>query len=75
MEILAYLDPGSGSIILQALLGGVAGFVVAFKMFGARIMSFVKFWEKGKDSADVTASLASVEEATAEPAASLAADK
>lgn len=29
--ILAYLDPGSGSLILQAVLGGVAGLGVAAK--------------------------------------------
>jgi hypothetical protein len=32
-----YLDPGSGSLILQALLGGVAGMVVAFKAFKNKI--------------------------------------
>ena len=26
--ILAYLDPGNGSLILQALVGGFSGFVV-----------------------------------------------
>jgi len=29
--IFAYLDPGSGSLILQAVLGGVAGLGVAAK--------------------------------------------
>ncbi|XSC43510.1 hypothetical protein ACF1BQ_037110 [Bradyrhizobium sp. RDT10] len=29
----AYLDPGSGSIILQVLLGGIAGLVVAIKLY------------------------------------------
>jgi len=29
--IFAYLDPGSGSLILQAVLGGVAGVGVAAK--------------------------------------------
>lgn len=29
--ILAYLDPGSGSLILQAVLGGAAGLGVAAK--------------------------------------------
>jgi hypothetical protein len=28
METLAYLDPGSGSLILQALVGGLSGLVV-----------------------------------------------
>ena len=29
--IFGYLDPGSGSLILQALLGGLAGIGVAYK--------------------------------------------
>lgn len=34
----AYLDAGSGSLILQAVLGGIAGVVVAFKAWKARMM-------------------------------------
>ena len=41
--LLAYLDPGSGSMILQALLGGVAGLFVAVKMFGVRIKETLFF--------------------------------
>jgi hypothetical protein len=37
--IFAYLDAGSGSLILQAVLGGIAGIVVAFKAWKARMMS------------------------------------
>lgn len=29
----AYLDPGTGSLILQVLLGGIAGVAVAGKMY------------------------------------------
>jgi len=36
--IFAYLDAGSGSLILQAVLGGIAGVVVAFKAWKARMM-------------------------------------
>lgn len=39
--VLAYLDPGSGSMLLQALLGGIAGLAVTFKMFGSRILDWV----------------------------------
>ncbi len=35
--LLAYLDPGSGSLLLQALLGGAAGLFVVLKTFGRRI--------------------------------------
>ena len=40
--VLGYLDPGSGSVILQALLGGVAGLLVTFKLFGRRILGFLR---------------------------------
>jgi hypothetical protein len=44
--VLAYLDPGSGSMILQAILGGLAGVAVALKMFGRRMLSFLTFWKR-----------------------------
>jgi hypothetical protein len=46
MDVLAYLDPGSGSMLLQALLGGLAGFAVAVKMFGRRLFSYLMFWKR-----------------------------
>jgi hypothetical protein len=42
MELFAYLDPGTGTIIVQAVLGGVAGVAVLFKTVGGR------FRRKGK---------------------------
>lgn len=33
----AYLDPGTGSIMLQMLLGGVAGGAVVLRLYWARI--------------------------------------
>lgn len=35
----AYLDPGSGSMLLQVLLGGVAAAAVAFRIFWVRLRS------------------------------------
>ena len=35
--IFAYLDPGSGALILQALLGGLAGVAVAARAWKARL--------------------------------------
>ena len=40
LSLLAYIDPGTGSMILQLLLGGVAGAWVVLKLFGQRIMAF-----------------------------------
>jgi hypothetical protein len=39
MKVLfGYLDAGSGSLILQAILGGAAGIAVAFKAWKARLI-------------------------------------
>ena len=36
----AYIDPGTGSIALQILLGGAAGALVIVKLYWARIRAF-----------------------------------
>lgn len=38
----AYLDPGSGSMLLQLMLGGVAGLFVILKMYWTRFVSFFR---------------------------------
>ncbi len=40
--VQAYLDPGTGSIILQATIGAIAGALVAVRVFWHRIKSFLK---------------------------------
>jgi len=37
----AYLDPGSGSVMLQLLLGGVAGLTVILKLYWHRLLAFL----------------------------------
>ena len=37
----AYLDPGTGSMLLQLLLGGVAGVLVVGKLYWHRVKAFV----------------------------------
>ena len=37
---LAYLDPVSGSLFFQLILGGVAGASLAIKLYWRRILSF-----------------------------------
>jgi hypothetical protein len=37
MTHFAYLDPGTGTLIVQALLGGTAGVAVLFKTRGGRL--------------------------------------
>lgn len=38
----AYLDPASGSLLLQLLLGGIAGAALAIKLFWHRITGFFR---------------------------------
>lgn len=38
-DALAYLDPGTGSMLLQVLLGGVAAIAVAVKLYWYRILA------------------------------------
>ena len=39
---LAYLDPGSGSMIVQLLLGGFAAVVVTIKLWWRRLLRFLR---------------------------------
>ena len=39
----AYLDPASGSMILQAVIGGVAAAALALKYYWRRIQAFFGF--------------------------------
>jgi hypothetical protein len=40
--VLAYLDPGSGSMILQILAGGLAAVAVTAKLYWGRLMKFLR---------------------------------
>jgi hypothetical protein len=40
-SLFAYLDPGSGSMILQAVVGGVAAVAVFGKMYWRRFQRFL----------------------------------
>ena len=50
---LAYLDPSTGSMMLQVLLGGVAGAMVVGKLYWQRFREFVtsRFSAKPKEGA------------------------
>ncbi len=43
----AYLDPGTGSIILQMVLGGVAGGLVVMRLYWARIKDWFALHRPG----------------------------
>ena len=38
---LGYIDPASGSMLLQVILGGVAAMAVALKMWWRRVLRFL----------------------------------
>jgi hypothetical protein len=42
MRVLAYLDPGSGSMILQILAGGLAAVAVTAKLYWNKILRFLR---------------------------------
>jgi hypothetical protein len=52
----AYLDPGSGSMLLQILLGGVAGLIVVFKLYWGRFLSLLGIRRKPKDANETSES-------------------
>ena len=49
----AYLDPASGSMLLQMIVGGIAGLALAIKLFWYRILGF--FGVKPKHTDEDTA--------------------
>ncbi len=46
----AYIDPGTGSIILQLLLGGVAGIAFVMKLYWSRFTSLFRGNRKKPDA-------------------------
>lgn len=42
LPIYAYIDPGSGSLMLQLLLGGAAGLFVILRLNWHRLLVFLK---------------------------------
>jgi hypothetical protein len=49
---LAYLDPGSASIILQMIGGGLAALAVTLKLFWRRILRFLRIRRDDTQPAD-----------------------
>jgi hypothetical protein len=48
--MLAYLDPGAGSMILQALAAGVAGVAVVGRLYWGRLKRALRFGRAGSKS-------------------------
>jgi len=49
----AYLDPGTGSMLLQVILGGVAAVAVAIKLFWYKIRAAVGLGKKSSAEDEV----------------------
>ena len=50
LHILLYIDPGTGSIIIQALIAALVGGAVAVRLFWQRILIFFGFRKSGDSS-------------------------
>jgi len=51
-SLLAYLDPGSGSFILQLLVAGILGGLVAIRMYWSKIKA--RFTRKPQETGTST---------------------
>ena len=49
--LLAYLDPGSGSVILQIVAGGVAAAGVGLKLTWGRLLRLLRIRKPDEDAA------------------------
>ena len=48
----AYLDPGTGSMILQGIIGAIAGLMVAGKLYWGKLVSFFSSSKKSDSDDD-----------------------
>ena len=60
--MLAYIDPGSGSFILQALIATLAGALVAVNIYWKKIKRFLGRSSDGDDEQDESGSPSSSDE-------------
>jgi hypothetical protein len=49
---LAYIDPGTGSIVLQGVIGAVAGALVVCKVYWSKIVALVSGRSRPHPEAD-----------------------
>jgi hypothetical protein len=53
MNIFAYLDPGTGSLILQAVVGGIVAVIIAVKAYWNKLVSKLPVGKSYKNSEDL----------------------
>jgi len=61
---IAYIDPASGSMLLQIILGGLAAVAVAFKMWWRRLLRLLHI-RTAEDDEPVEEPAAQIDEAEA----------
>jgi hypothetical protein len=49
-DALAYLDPGSGSMLVQLVLGGVAGLVLIVKLYWQKLLRLIGLRSRDEDA-------------------------
>lgn len=52
MHLLAYLDPGSGSMILQIIAGGLAAIAVTAKLYWNRVLRLLRIRKDDETGAE-----------------------
>ena len=50
-SLFAYLDPGSGSMILQIIAGGLAAVAVTAKLYWGRVLKFLRIRKPEEEAA------------------------
>jgi hypothetical protein len=53
--VCCYIDPGTGSLIIQVILGVLFGGLVALKLFWAKVSHFFRRLFSGNNKADTDA--------------------
>ena len=51
LDLIAYLDVGSGSMILQLIAGGTAAVAVTAKLYWRRMLTFLRIRKEDGDEA------------------------
>ena len=51
-SLLGYLDPGSGSMILQIIAGGLAAAAVTAKLYWGRLLKFLRIRKDDEPAAE-----------------------
>ncbi len=57
-----YVDPGSGSMMLQLLLGGVSGIYVIFRMFKQKVLGLFGIQSESPEPASEIPAISAKEE-------------